>query len=138
MQPLSGFENLHPQKRNAGRQNSENTYCYYRRRTNLISEARVEETREAVESHAVRGRGAEKTCRVYGPGRPICSFLFSVKRRDRSNDLEQVGGRGPRSSASCRSRASRTTSVSWPAEGEPTALDTLRPFGFNPLCGVAL
>jgi hypothetical protein len=23
---------LHPQKRNAGRQNPENTYCYYRRR----------------------------------------------------------------------------------------------------------
>jgi hypothetical protein len=56
---------LHPQKRNAGRQNPENTYCYYRRRTNLISEARVEETPEAVESHAVHGRGAHKTCRGY-------------------------------------------------------------------------
>ena len=37
-----------------------NTYCYNRRRANLISEARVEETCEAVVSHAVHGRGAQR------------------------------------------------------------------------------
>jgi hypothetical protein len=46
-------------KRNAGRQNPENTYCYNRRRTNLISEARVEETREAVRVCGARAWGAQ-------------------------------------------------------------------------------